>query len=284
MPTLHYRVVDVFTDRPFAGNPLAVVLDADDLPTEALQAVALEFHLSETAFPMRATAPGADYRVRIFTPETELPFAGHPSVGTAWVLAHLGRIGHGRVVQECGAGLLPVDVAETGATLTGGAPHVGDEMDERPLLSAVGLAPADFAGWAPRPAGTGIDFHYLAVHDDAVARAVPDVARLGRLGGAGLSVFSYDGAGGVHARVFAVGAGVPEDPATGSAALGLGAYLVAAGVVPGQGQTSYVVRQGEEIRRPSRLDCVVRAEAGSATACHVTGQVAAVASGERLRP
>ncbi len=284
MPTLHYRVVDVFTDRPFAGNPLAVVLDADDLATEDLQALAREFHLSETAFPMQPTDTGADYRVRIFTPETELPFAGHPSVGTAWTLAHLGRIGRGRVVQECGAGRLPVEVDEAGATLTGGAPHVGDPVDEGPLLAAVGLATADFAGWAPRAGGTGIDFHYLGVREDAVARAAPDLARLRAFGGAGVSVFSYDGAGSVHARVFAAGAGVAEDPATGSAALGLGAYLVAAGLVPGEGETPYLVRQGEEIARPSRLACVVRAGGGAARGCRVTGQVVPVASGEVLRP
>lgn len=284
MPTLHYRVVDVFTDRAFAGNPLAVVLDADDLPTEALQAIALEFHLSETAFPMQPTAAGADYRVRIFTPETELPFAGHPSVGTAWVLAHLGRIHHGHVVQECGAGLLPITVDEAGATLTGGTPQVGAPVDEAALLTAVGLSPADLAGWPPRSAGTGIDFVYLAVRDDAVARAVPDLARLRAFGGAGVSVFSYDGSGDVHARVFAAGAGVPEDPATGSAALGLGAYLVAVGAASGDEETSYVIRQGAEIHRPSVLSCVVHAEGGAAVECRVTGQVVPIASGEIRRP
>jgi trans-2,3-dihydro-3-hydroxyanthranilate isomerase len=284
MPTLHYRVVDVFTERPFAGNPLAVVLDADDLATEDLQAIALEFHLSETAFPMQPTQPGADYRLRIFTPETELPFAGHPSIGAAWVLAHLGRIDRGRVVQECGAGLLPIEVDEAEATLTGGAPHVGPELDAAAVLMAVGLSPADLAGWATRSAGTGIDFGYLAVRDDAVARAVPDLPRLRALGGAGVSVFSYDGAGGVHARVFAAGAGVPEDPATGSAALGLGAYLVAVGALAGEGETSYVIRQGEELRRPSTLSCAVRAEGGAAVECRVTGRVVPVASGELRRP
>src|SRR5512133_457124 len=117
MPPLAYHVVDVFSERPFEGNPLAVVLDADELSTDALQTVALEFHLSETAFPMHSEV--ADYRLRIFTPVMELPFAGHPSVGTAWLLARLGRIRHGAVRQECGAGVLPVDVTAEGATLTG---------------------------------------------------------------------------------------------------------------------------------------------------------------------
>lgn len=96
---LAYEVVDVFTGTPFAGNPLAVVLDADGLSTTGMQALAAEFHLSETAFPVRA-APGADYGLRIFTPATELPFAGHPSIGAACVLRRLGRIPAGRVVQS----------------------------------------------------------------------------------------------------------------------------------------------------------------------------------------
>jgi trans-2,3-dihydro-3-hydroxyanthranilate isomerase len=128
MPTLLYRVVDVFTDRPFAGNPLAVVIDADDLDTADLQTIARQFNLSQTAFPMQPTESerlaGADYRLRIFTPLTELPFAGHPSIGAAWVLASLGRISPGTVRQACGAGVLPLQVAaDRGSVeLTGGTP------------------------------------------------------------------------------------------------------------------------------------------------------------------
>ena len=154
MPTLPYHVVDVFTDRPYAGNPLAVVLGADDLPTAALQAVAREFNLSETAFPMDSDR--ADYRVRIFNPGTELPFAGHPSIGTAWLLARLGRIRTGPVVQECGAGLLPVTVTAAGATLTGGPATVGPPLDPAPLLAATGLERGSLSGAAPaRAAGAG---------------------------------------------------------------------------------------------------------------------------------
>jgi trans-2,3-dihydro-3-hydroxyanthranilate isomerase len=284
MPTLSYEVVDVFTDTAYAGNPLAVVLDADGVPTEGLQALASEFHLSETAFPLLPDVPGADYRLRIFTPETELPFAGHPSIGAAWVLARLGRIPPGVVRQSCGAGVLSLTV-EPGpgrVQLTGGTPTVGEPMGPAPWLAAVGLTDSDLAG-PPRLAGTGLSFGFLPVVAAAVGRAVPDVARLRDLGSAGVSVFAWS-TGRAHARVFAGEVGVTEDPATGSAALGLGAYLVAAGLVPGSATTSYVVHQGVELGRPSTLECTVRAVAGAAVQCRVAGGVVAIARGEILRP
>src|SRR3954466_11641393 len=120
MHNLAYEVVDVFTDRAFAGNPLAVVLDADDLSTVQLQSIAREFNLSETSFPMKADVAGADYRLRLFTPMQELPFAAHAWVGAAAVVLRLGRVSPGRVVQSCGAGLLPLEVAAEVVTLSGG--------------------------------------------------------------------------------------------------------------------------------------------------------------------
>ena len=167
-PTLQYEVVDVFTSTAYAGNPLAVVLDADELSSGQLQAVAREFNLSETTFPLRPPA-GADYRLRIFTPAVELPFAGHPSVGAAWVLHRLGRIAGGDVVQACGAGLLPVTVGSWGATLTGGPPSYGEPVDALPLLEAVGLSADDLDGPAPRWAGAGLDFAFVPVRAAALA-------------------------------------------------------------------------------------------------------------------
>ncbi len=292
MTRLAYRIVDVFTDRAFAGNPLAVVLDADDLPGSAMQALASEFNLSETVFPLAPEAVGADYRVRIFTPAVELPFAGHPSVGAAWVLASLGRLGPGRVVQECGAGLLPLTVEEGPGRveLAGGTPVVGAAVEAGPLLRAVGLEPADLLpGVGPRVAGCGIDFAYLPVRPDAVQRARPDTAALLALDPAGalagVSVVAYDERrAAAHCRVFPAGVGVGEDPATGSAALGLGAFLGATGLVPADGETDYLVVQGLEMGRPSSMECAVVTAGGEAVQCRVAGSVVPVAEGEIVRP
>lgn len=279
--TLAYEVVDVFTDRPFAGNPLVVVLDADDLSTAAMQALAAEFGLSETAFPLQAD-DGGDYRLRIFTPEVELPFAGHPSVGAAWVLHRLGRLPAGERVQSCGAGLLAVRVHADEVVLSGGAPSYGPELDAGPLLAAVGLSADDLAG-APRRAGCGIDFTYLPVTDAAVVRAAPDAAALRALPlGTGLSVTAW-APGQAHSRVFVPEVGVAEDPATGSAAVGLGVFLAASGLLP-DGEHAYVVSQGIEMGRASTLRCTVRVEHGRAVATTVGGSVVPVARGEVRRP
>jgi trans-2,3-dihydro-3-hydroxyanthranilate isomerase len=292
---LQYEVVDVFTDRPYAGNPLAVVLDADDLPDAALQAVAREFNLSETAFPVRPTetaaSPGdparpvATYRLRIFTPVAELPFAGHPSVGSAHTLLRLGRIPAGSAVQECGAGLLPVEVDEAGARLSGGVPQVGPDTDPAPYLAAVGLGPEDLADLPVRAASTGLPALFLPVRPGAVTRSRLDLAALTGTGLAdNLSVFSWDaGTRTAHARVFAAAFGVPEDPATGSAALAFGVYLAAAGLA-GEGTTGYTIRQGAEMHRPSTLEGTVTVHDGQVTATTVRGCVVPVATGRLVVP
>lgn len=280
-------MVDVFTDRPFAGNPLAVVHGAGELPTAQLQAIAREFNLSETAFPLPPSAAGADYRVRIFTPAAELAFAGHPSVGTAWVLARDAVISPGDVVQECGAGLLPITVDTAGAKLTGGAPTVRGDLDPAPLLAATGLEPSDADGAAPAGmTGAGADFAFLAVREDAVARARLDLAAMGGLDvRQGLAVFSFDSSRRfVHLRMFSPALGVAEDPATGSAAVALGVFLVWRGLLPGDGESAYTIHQGAEIGRPSTLDCTALAEGGAAVRTTVRGSVVPIASGLLTTP
>ncbi|WP_327030402.1 PhzF family phenazine biosynthesis protein [Micromonospora sp. NBC_01740] len=285
MSTLAYEIVDVFTDRPFAGNPLAVVFGAEGLATEQMQALALEFNLSETVFVLPPTQVGATYRARIFTPAEELPFAGHPSVGAAVTASRRGMFGVGQVTQECGAGVLPIEVTATGATLTGGVPTLGPELDPEPLLEMAGLNADDHVGPAPRVAGCGLEFPYLPVRPDAVARARVNAAAAQRYGVEHVSVFSWDAAAQTaHARVFVPGLGVPEDPATGSAALGLGVWLVASGLLPADGRAEYTVHQGIEINRPSVLACTVTAEDGQAVGATVAGHVVPVARGEITVP
>ncbi|MEU4774670.1 PhzF family phenazine biosynthesis protein [Micromonospora sp. NPDC023644] len=285
MSTLAYEIVDVFTDRPFAGNPLAVVFGAEGLATEQMQALALEFNLSETVFVLPPTQVGATYRARIFTPAEELPFAGHPSVGAAVTASRRGMFGVGQVTQECGAGVLPVEVTAAGATLTGGVPTLGPELDPEPLLEMAGLTADDHVGPAPRVAGCGLEFPYLPVRPDAVARARVNAAAAQRYGVEHVSVFSWDAAAQTaHARVFVPGLGVPEDPATGSAALGLGVWLVASGLLPADGRAEYTVHQGIEINRPSVLACTVTAAEGQAVGATVAGQVMPVARGEIMVP
>jgi trans-2,3-dihydro-3-hydroxyanthranilate isomerase len=289
MSKLAYEIVDVFTDRPFTGNPLAVVFGGDDLAAEQMQALAREFHLSETVFVLPPTpagaAGGATYRARIFTPESELPFAGHPSVGVAVTQMRRGLIPADVVTQECGAGLLTIHVYADGrATVTGGAPTLGPELDPGPLLASVGLTQEDFVGPAPRVAGCGLEFAYLSVRPQAVARASAQPAAAAA-GVEDVSVFAWDGAARAsHTRVFATGKGVPEDPATGSAAMGFGVWLVASGLLPADGRTSYVVRQGAELHRPSTLECTVTAAGGVAVGATVSGAVVPIASGEIAVP
>ncbi|MHA6780467.1 PhzF family phenazine biosynthesis protein [Pseudonocardia saturnea] len=281
--TLRYDVVDVFTDRAYAGNPLAVVHGGHDLTTAQMQAIAGEFHLSETVFPLPPTG-NADYRVRIFTPGRELPFAGHPSVGAAWVLARDGLIGPGDVVQECGAGLLPVRVDDYGALVTGGPPEVGPALDGAALAVAVGLSPDDVDTAVPAGvAGAGVPYAFLVVHPDAVARAVPDAAAVRSFseGLVGVTVVAFDAAASAaHMRMFAPDVGVAEDPATGSAAVALAVFLVDRGVLAADGQTGFTVAQGAELGRPSTLGVLVHADAGAAVRTSVWGTVTAVARGE----
>ncbi len=281
---LDYEIVDVFAPRPFAGNPLAVVFDADGLTTEQCQHLAFEFHLSETSFICTPTEPGADYRVRIFTPFAELPFAGHPSVGAAHTLVRTGRLAAGTLRQECGAGVLDLVVDDDGALLTGGEPTLEDGPDPAALAAAVGLSAADVTGLPALVTGCGLPWAILSVRREAVDRAVPDSAALDALGvGEGVAVLSWDGASStVYSRTFANDLRWGEDPATGSAALSTGVWLVAVGLLPPDGTADYAISQGVQLGRPSVLAGSVRAAGGRAVSASVRGAVVPVAAG-RIR-
>jgi trans-2,3-dihydro-3-hydroxyanthranilate isomerase len=302
---LDYDVVDVFTDRAFAGNPLAVVHGTAELSTGQLQAIAREFNYSESAFPVPARTTGADYRLRIFTPVAELPFAGHPSVGAAWVLRSRGLLTGNGVTQECGAGLAALRLGDTDddlVWLTGVAPSVRGVLSQAEAalaLGSVGLTAEELAGPPVAVAGTGLDFCYLLVHPPALARVVPEVAPLAALRSGlerrlgceigGLSVVGWPDAGttsgSVAVRVFSddVGAAA-EDPATGSAALGLQVALVELGLLAGEGVSELVLSQGTELGRPSTIHCRVEAAGGTAVRCQVGGRVVPVARGSLRVP
>ncbi len=281
---LSYEVVDVFAPRPFAGNPLAVVLDAAGLTTAQCQALATEFHLSETTFVTAVEAGG--YDVRIFTTETELPFAGHPSVGTAHTLVRLGLLPAGTVQQRCGVGVVPVQVSATGARLTGGPVTLRPGPDPAALAAAVGLTAADVTGRPAHLVGCGLEFAQLDVHPDALERAVADRRALAALlpgveGGVSLVA---RGTGAEHTvRVFAGGMAWEEDPATGSAALGTGVWLAAEGLAVGDAAV-YRLHQGAVLGRPSVLDGEVVVEAGRAVRVTVAGDVHPIAHGSIAVP
>jgi trans-2,3-dihydro-3-hydroxyanthranilate isomerase len=293
---LSFDIVDVFTDRPFAGNQLAVVHGADDLTTEQCQAIAQEFGYSETTFPASDVLDGREYSVRIFTPEQEIPFAGHPTLGTAWALQAHGLLSSEECVQVCGAGRIGVSFDDGLVGLAATPRDLVGPLDDalaRDLLRLVGLDLADLAGQA-WVAGCGLSFVHLPVTEEAVLRAVPTSRPFGerltsRLTGLGdiddlldaLNVHAVAGEAPrltVHSRVFVPGVGVPEDPATGSAAAGLGMALAASGLLPEGGR--YDITQGVEMGRPSSLAGRVEASSGRATTCHVAGQVHQVAAGE----
>jgi trans-2,3-dihydro-3-hydroxyanthranilate isomerase len=250
-----------------------------------MQAVAAEFGLSETAFTLPPTTSRATYRLRIFTPRRELPFAGHPSIGAAWALAFADMIRAGDVVQECGAGLLPVHVDRSGARVVGGVPEVGPDLDGTALAATVGLTAADLDAALPAGiAAAGVPFAFLPVRPDAVARAVPDGAAVAAATAeqTGLAVVAVDRAARTaHLRMFAPQLGVLEDPATGSAAVALGVHLTARGVLP-EGRSALSITQGAEMGRPSTLEVHARVVGGAAVEVAVRGEVRMVAKGELL--
>jgi trans-2,3-dihydro-3-hydroxyanthranilate isomerase len=292
---LDYDIVDVFAERPFAGNQLAVVHGAEELSSDQLQTIAREFNFSETTFP---TSIDADhYDVRIFTPGGEVPFAGHPTLGTAWVLRDGGLLSGDQATQHCAAGEIGVSLDGELVRLTAVPRDLAGPLSPAAavaLLADLGLAADDLAGdtWV---AGTGLTFVHLPVRADAVARARPSLRPLSEYGDAptrgcsdpveGINVYAAtDGSSHVdiHARVFVPGLSVDEDPATGSAAAGLGMALVATGRLPLGGR--YEISQGSEMGRPSRLHGEVVVTTGNVEVCRVAGRVQPIAKGRIAVP
>ena len=290
-----FHTLDVFTETPFVGNPLAVVLGADALTTAQMQTIAREFNLSETIFVMAPRDPAHTARVRIFFPTAEIPFAGHPTIGCAILLAeeaHQGDFATTITLEE-EAGLVPVTVSRQGgrivAELT--APVVpypaGGTPDLALLAAALDLAPGDIGPHAPGVHEGGPRFLYAPLASlEALARArvvEPHWSRLIAAHGVD-SVYLY--AKGAHcdyrARMYSPTAGIPEDPATGSASAILAAQLLANGAVP-DGTTRLTLHQGVEMGRPSVLRLTIEAAGGALTAVRIAGSAVRIGEG-RLTP
>jgi trans-2,3-dihydro-3-hydroxyanthranilate isomerase len=288
--------VDVFTERIFGGNPLAVFLDGRDLADGEMQSIAREMNLSETTFVLPPTRPDCAARVRIFTPARELPFAGHPTIGTTWVLATEGRLGDGtQAALEEAIG--PVAVELEGDPRRPGfvwmhhrEPSFGPAVQDRTAVAtALGLDQADLCPQVPICTGTtGSLFLYVALRNrGAVDRAVLDVDAMRRAFGEaplpGVFVFAAERPTGVYSRMFAPHtSGIPEDPATGSASGPLGAYLVQHGLLGPGDPMQLVSEQGVKMGRPSSVHIRVRAGGGGTTDIRVGGGVVLVLEG-RLR-
>jgi len=250
MRPLRYVVCDVFTDRPLTGNQLAVFTDARDLDAALMQALAREMNYSESVFVLPAQA-GGHARMRIFTPRQEIPFAGHPVLGTAFVVGEATQLGE--VALETGAGLVPVRLEREGPRVIFGwmtqpVPRVVPFPQQAELLAALGVAGSELP---VECYDNGIAHVYVSLPSrEAVAAVRPDLARLAAVSAGGTNVFA--GAGERwKTRMFAPAAGVSEDPATGSAAGPLALHLARHGRVP-IGQTIQI-EQGTELERPSVL-------------------------------
>ena len=259
---LDLSLIDVFTERAGAGNALAVVFDADALDTAAMQRFANWINLSETTFVLKPTRAGADYRVRIFTPGRELPFAGHPSVGTAWALLRAGRLqaSDGALVQECGAGLLPMRVSGEGdaTRVAVRAPRAhlrAAEPREDAFLDAAMPPALRAAPGTPWHSDNGPVWWLVELRDEAAVRLlVPDLPRIAEAcigtGAVGLAVFARSAEPGIAlaVRAFCPADGIPEDPVTGSANAAIGALLQHEGRIDSIGR-HYRASQGRELGR-----------------------------------
>ncbi|HEY6244876.1 MAG TPA: PhzF family phenazine biosynthesis protein [Pyrinomonadaceae bacterium] len=311
----NYRFVqmDVFTDSPFAGNPLAVFPEAAGISDEQMMKIAREMNLSETVFVLEPNGDSADptvlRKLRIFTPTREIPFAGHPVVGTWNALARQGVVpipdggsGMQRIYHEVGIGVLPVDVEfkdgqPVQVVMTQGKFQIIDEIDDASeqaeLARALGLAREDLDETLPiQSISTGLSCMVVPVRSLADLRDCKiNSSLLGEIytrhGATGCHVFTREtievGQARAHARFFAPADNIPEDPATGSACGALGAYLVyhqALSLEPEDSRYKFVIEQGDFIHRPSRIHLDVKGKKGSIEEVKVGGASVPVATGE----
>jgi trans-2,3-dihydro-3-hydroxyanthranilate isomerase len=296
---VRFITADVFTNRPFTGNPLAVVPDARAIPEALLLLVAREFNYSETTFVYPPRNPAHAWRVRIFTPGGELPFAGHPTIGTAVVLATIGEIpltgDETRIVLEEEVGPVPVTIRARGGVATGAQltaaklPEIGPPPPARTTLAELlSLEASQLQGGASGPQGVSCGVPYLIVPLKdraaiAAARLRMDLweSTLKRYWAPEIMVVAKDPEleeSDLRARVFVPGMSIPEDPATGSAAASLAGYLAARETAP-NGSFRWVMEQGFEMGRPSILELEADKRDGAVVAVRVAGDAVLVSEG-----
>lgn len=287
-----YHILDVFTDRPFGGNQLAVLPDARGLDTATMQRIAREFNFSESTFVLPPEDAANTRRVRIFTPFRELPFAGHPNIGTAIALVASGEVDAGILRFEEDAGLVPVRVEQDAAgalraELTAPQPpEPGAVFDPAELAPALGLDTADIVTdrHPPQLISAGIAFLCIELRDRAAlarSRLTANAAeRVTPSGAVGVLLYTRDAADGfdLQARMYGVGVGVDEDPATGSAAAAL-AGLLALLDERGEVTLRWRIAQGIEMGRSSLLEASADKRDGKVTAIRVGGAAVRVAEG-----
>ena len=279
---MNYAVYDVFTDQAFGGNPLAVVFDAEGLTGEQMQIIAREFGLSETTFVLPPEDPAHDAKVRIFTPVLEMQFAGHPTIGTALALHDAGKAGD-KMVLELGVGPIPVAISAGRARFVTRVPlAIGEVIAPEDIAACVGLPVTAIKTdvHAPTTAGLGTDFVLAELTDRAsLANAAPDVSAFAKVAGPdaarmGLMVYCRSGSD-LDARMFAPLGGIPEDPATGSAAAALVAML---GKLDAR-SAAFRIRQGDDMGRPSLIVAEVTVEDGAPVAVAIEGGAVRVMEG-----
>lgn len=290
--SLRFETWDVFTDRRFAGNQLAVVFSADALTGETMQAITREFGYSETVFVLEAQHAGCDARLRIFTPGGELPFAGHPTIGAAAAIARRHDL-QGGLELQLDAGRFPVQVAGDSDVRHAefenpNLPRVVAEGPGAGLVeTALGLPGGSVATGSARPrrCGAGIDFVYAAAPLEAVNNASLNTAAWAALAlgdACGLLLYApaaQESPADWHVRMFGPHIGVAEDPATGSAAAALPAQLRAAGELA-DGSFDWRVEQGVEMGRPATIQVRFDLRQSTFASLHVGGQAVLVSSGE----
>ena len=278
MRSFRYVVVDVFTDVPLAGNQLAVFTDARDLDPLTMQALARETNFSETVFVLPPSSAEADVRIRIFTPALELPFAGHPTLGTAFVLG--GPLSKIVIRLETGAGVIPVELERDGPRIVFGRmeqpiPNIELVADPEPIFAALGVAGSELP---VERYDLGPGHLYIALGSpEEVAALQPDIAALARATPDGVNCFARDGQF-WKTRMFAPNHGVVKDPATGSAAGPLAVHLARHGWIDFGDQIE--IKQGAEIDRPSTLYAEVHGSAEELQRVVVGGCAVTVARGQ----